>query len=141
MKNKIKKTNTMIYTIMIICLAVFCAFGGYFIGVRRGLITGEKYLEDAKKEWYESLFPKEPEEEVWDCGEYSDEPDVHMKDGTIHFNFDRALKEEKAKEVVRQLEELFVDEEDVTPEEKDAIERRMEAEEKIINRTLDGGEY
>ena len=98
-------------TFLLICFGIFVGIISYFIGLRRGLKTLNEELEAAKEEWYISQFPQTPEDAgIFDCGTYGDEPDVHMKDGTINVNVDRALRDERAAQFVGQLEELFQDE-------------------------------
>ena len=85
-------------TIAIIILALFCAIGGYVIGLRRGHETTKNDYEDGwndAADFYESTFELTPIERIMDeLGE------LELK----------RMKEENAKEVLRQIEELMEDE-------------------------------
>lgn len=74
----------------IILLALFCAIGGYIIGLRRGITSSQHLYEDGwiAAEEYFKRFPELLEDE--------DDED----------------KYDKARELIRQLDELFDDEED-----------------------------
>ena len=83
----------------IILLALFCAIGGYFIGLNRG--------NDTHKYDYDEGYTKG----YYDCY-------LEMREG-----YPVISREDKARELIRQLDELFED------DEEDNVE------------ILDGGEY
>lgn len=85
----------------IILLALFCAIGGYIIGLRRGITSSQHLYDDGwiAAEEYFKRFPELVEEE------------------DVEDNYD------KARELVRQLDDLF------------------DADEEEEVEVLDGGEY